>query len=104
MRKYMVEYIKSIEEKIESKHRFSLKEKQEFKDKLIYFQNERLIHLIVTCLYVILALTFMILGVVSWIFIVIFAFLIIFLLFYIPHYFFLENSVQYMYKLYDKII
>lgn len=30
--------------------------------------------------------------------------LMIFLIFYVKHYFFLENNVQYLYKQYDKMI
>ena len=69
--------------------------------KITFFQHERLIHLLVTLFYAIFTLAFLALGTIHYIFFIIFLILIIFLIFYIFHYFFLENSVQYLYKQYD---
>lgn len=103
MKRYIKEYIKNLEEKIE-KDNISELDKAILKDKIVYFSHERLIHLLVTIIYIIVTLLFMSLAMISYVFLIPFFIGIIFLLFYIPHYFFLENSVQYLYKLYDKVI
>ena len=99
MKKYMSDYIKMIEEK----KNYTQKDLEDFKEKIIFFQHERLIHLIVTFFFALFAILFLALGMISYIFLIPFTCLIIFVLFYIFHYFFLENSVQYMYKIYDRI-
>ena len=104
MRKYIEQFIKDLEKKISNKHKFSNKEIIVIKDKIAFFQHERLIHLLVTLFYAIFTLTFLALSLVSIIFLIPFIIEIIFILFYIRHYFFLENAVQYIYTLYDKII
>lgn len=104
MRKYILEYIEEVEKKINSKKKFTEKDFDIFKDKIVYFQHERLIHLLVTLFFVIFTIAFLVLGMVSYLFLIPFGIGIIFLLFYIRHYFFLENAVQYLYKLYDKIV
>lgn len=103
MRKYIEEYLKTIEEKIERHHKFTSAEKKDLHQKILYFSHERLIHLLVTITYCLVILVFLALGLISYIFLIPFFLGIIFLLFYIPHYFFLENAVQYLYKLEDKI-
>lgn len=77
---------------------------EELKVKIEFFQHERLIHLIVTMFFVLFALAFLALGMISYIFLPIFFILLVFLVFYILHYFFLENHVQYLYKIYDQMI
>jgi len=104
MRKYIWEYITNIELKIKENHKFTNMEKNILKDKITYFAHERLIHLLITLFFVLYTIIFLCLGMISLIFLIPFALGICFLLFYIPHYFFLENSVQYLYKLYDKIV
>jgi len=75
---------------------------EELVTKINFFQHERLIHLIVTITYAIFTIIFLCLGMLSYIFLIIFAILLIFDIFYIIHYFFLENSVQFLYKIYDQ--
>lgn len=104
MRKYIMEYLNDIELKLKENHKFTNLEKSVLKDKINYFSHERLIHLLITLAFVLYTIIFLCLGMISLIFLIPFFLGIIFLLFYIPHYFFLENSVQYLYKLYDKII
>ena len=72
--------------------------------KINFFQHERLIHLLVTLLYVVVFFIFCGLGFIHYIFFSIAIILLIFCLFYIVHYFHLENGVQYLYKQYDKMI
>lgn len=104
MEKYIKEFIKDLETKIEEKHKFSKDEIANIRIKISDFQHERLIHLLVTLFYACFTLFFLIMSKDSVLFNIPFLILIIFLLFYIKHYFFLENAVQYIYKLYDKII
>ena len=104
MKKYMQEFINNLEKEIDDNHKFSSKELQFIREKINDFQHERLIHLLVTLFYVIFTFIFMAFGMLSPIFLIPFFIGIIFLIFYIKHYFFLENSVQYIYTLYDKII
>ncbi len=101
MRRYLTEYVKEIEEKLQGK--VTKEDLQELKIKIEFFQHERFIHLCVTLSYAFLAVFFLVAGLVSYWFLIPFFGILIFLLFYIVHYFFLENSVQYLYKLYDKM-
>ena len=101
MRKYLENYVKEMEKK--QKTKISEKDLEEFRIKISFFQHERLIHLIVTLFFALFALIFLALGMVSYIFLPIFAILLIFLICYIYHYFFLENRVQYLYKIYDEM-
>ena len=71
--------------------------------KINFFQHERLIHLIITLFYVLMFLIFLVLISISYIFIVPSIILMFFVIFYIIHYFRLENGVQYLYKLYDDV-
>lgn len=77
---------------------------ENLKIKIAFFQHERLIHLIVTMFFALFALAFLALGMISYIFLFIFFILLVFLYFYILHYFFLENHVQYLYKIYDQML
>ena len=103
MREYMENFKKYLEE-IVNKNNIERKEIDEISRKITWFQHERLIHLIVTVSFCLFAILFMALGMISSYFLIIIAILIIFIIFYIYHYFYLENTVQYFYKLYDKII
>ena len=102
MKKYLYDYIKEIDELIDNK-----KVNKEIIDnhliKIGFFQHERLIHLLVTLFYALIYLIFMALGFVHYIFFIIAAILLIFLICYIIHYFNLEKGVQYLYKQYDKM-
>ncbi len=70
-----------------------------------FFQHERLIHLIVTCLFALL--TFAVFLAQLFVFnaglIVLFTALLILLIPYIRHYYILENGVQRMYAQYDRM-
>ncbi len=97
MKKYMDDYIKYVDankKKVNS---------EEMLVKINFFQHERLIHLIITLFYVLMFLIFLVLISISYIFIVPSIILMFFVIFYIIHYFRLENGVQYLYKLYDDV-
>jgi len=97
MKKYLLDYI----DYCEKKEKVSKEDMEELKTKILFFQHERLIHLLVTLFYQIFTLTFLALGMISYFFLIIFTILIVFDICYILYYFFLENHVQYLYKIYD---
>ncbi|SMC68469.1 hypothetical protein SAMN06296952_2222 [Oscillospiraceae bacterium] len=78
----------------------------EFEIKITYFQHERLIHLIVTVLFAILEVISiaLILTNPSVPAIILSALFLVLVVPYVMHYYFLENSVQHMYKMRDQIL
>ena len=103
MKEYLEEYTKETE-KLIKKGNITEKDIEKHLIKIKFFQHERLIHLLVTLFYaVFILLSLFIIRFIPLFGIVIVIFLI-FLVFYVRHYFFLENSVQYLYKLYDKML
>ncbi len=102
MKKYLYDYIKEIDNKLENnKNSKSLKE--EHLVKINFFQHERLIHLIVTLSFALLTLVSILISKYYCSFIFITIVLLICLIFYIVHYYYLENGVQYLYKQYDRM-
>ncbi len=102
MAKYLKDYIKYIDSILNGN------KQKEFDDlikehliKIQFFQHERLIHLLVTLFYGIFTLTMFAFINVNVLFVMPAIILMIMLLFYVKHYFLLENSVQYLYKQYD---
>lgn len=104
MKDYLYNYIKEIDNLINSNKKINDDVINNHLIKISFFQHERLIHLLVTIFYGLLFIIFMTLGFLSYLFFIISAILLVFLLFYIVHYFRLENGVQYLYKQYDKMI
>ena len=77
----------------------------EHEKQLAYFMHERLVHLLVTLTFAILAFVTFFIAVMNFsmgMIVLFFAFLIL-LIPYIMHYYLLENSVQYMYRQYDRL-
>lgn len=103
MKRYLYDYIDEIDKLIESNKKISKEIIDNHLIKIGFFQHERFIHLIVTLFYALIFLLFMGLGFVHYLFFSIALILMIFLIFYILHYFDLENGVQYLYKQYDKM-
>jgi fatty acid desaturase len=70
-----------------------------------FFQHERLIHLLVTLAFALLMVIFLALMLLTaiWLLAVVFALVFVLLIFYFAHYYRLENGVQKLYSLYDKI-
>ncbi len=102
MREYLGDYIKSIDNKIKEKN-VTEKDIENHLIKIEFFQHERLIHLLVTLAYGIFLFLSVIIFTQIWIFVIVIYIALIFLLFYVRHYFFLENNVQYLYKQYDQM-
>lgn len=104
MKKYLYDYIKEIDDLIESGSINNIEEvKKEHLIKIQFFQHERFIHLIVTLFYFIFMLIFFAFASLFWLFMIIGFILLIFVIFYVIHYFNLENGVQYLYVQYDKL-
>ena len=103
MKTYLYDYIKEIDELLESNKKISKDIIDNHLIKISFFQHERLIHLLVTLFYAFIFIVFMSLGFVHYLFFLIALILMIFLICYILHYFSLENGVQYLYKQYDKL-
>ncbi|CCY46208.1 putative uncharacterized protein [Firmicutes bacterium CAG:822] len=102
MREYLGDYIKGIDDKIKEKN-VAEKDIENHLIKIEFFQHERLIHLLVTLAYGIFLFLSVIIFTQIWIFVIVIYIALIFLLFYVRHYFFLENNVQYLYKQYDQM-
>lgn len=102
MKKYLKDYIKNIDELLERD--VDNKDVEKHLIKISFFQHERLIHLLVTLAYGLLAIISFTVSTISPLFVFIGIILVIFLIPYVLHYFFLENSVQYLYIQYDKLL
>lgn len=77
----------------------------EHKDKIAFMQHERIVHFLVTMMFAIVLAIFVCAFLLTenpalMLLVVI---IMVLLGFYIKHYYFLENTVQEMYKIYDKI-
>ena len=101
MKKYIKNYIKEIENKL--KKDIKQKDIEELKDKITFFSHERIVHMFIMLFCIFFLLLFFILTLNNIKFIYITIILLVLNIFYILHYYFLENSVQYLYKLYDKM-
>lgn len=97
MKKQINDYLKYLEN--------NKVDKKELLVKISFYQHERLIHLIVTCLVAISAILFTFMGLLLNNYLLLIVSIILFILFtfYILHYYFLENSIQKLYLYYDKI-
>ena len=104
MTSYLNEYILETEKKLKGK--ITSKDIENHLNKISFFSHERLIHLIVTMFFAMFSILFVFVSIYasSIPLLVISLILLVTLFFYIFHYFFLENKVQYLYKLYDEMI
>ena len=108
MTEYLTNYMKYIEEKLEKCGTSSEIDEilSEHLDKISFMQHERIVHFLVTMLFsIILAIFIAVLiftpNIPSLLLVTI---ILVLLIFYIKHYYFLENTVQKMYKVYDSIL
>ena len=99
MRKYLKEYILKIEKSNNKK------DIEELKAKISFFQHERLIHLLVTLFFVLFSIIFTCFSFYtqSKLLYVVTLILYVIDIFYIVHYYCLENGVQKLYKIFDKL-
>lgn len=115
MGKYIKDYILSAEEFVNEKMNGTSRAEvekflREFEKKIEYFQHERLIHLLVTLFFALFELmeiyaVFSIPDVLSsLVFVLLTVILLGLLIGYVFHYYLLENSVQKMYRIRDKVV
>ena len=101
MKKYLSNYISETEELLKGK--ITNKDIENHLNKINIFKHERLIHLLVTLFFALFTIIFIYTSIEfqNVLLVIVSIIMLIVLSFYIFHYYFLENSVQYLYKLYD---
>ena len=102
MKEYLKKYIEMVDKNLESEITKEMIDNHLIK--IGFFQQERLVHLIVTLSYALFLLLAVFIGLVIPLFMIVVVIFLIFLVFYVKHYFFLENGVQYLYKQYDAML
>ena len=106
MYKYLMDQEKFIINALNSKDEHDWKELQEYhKVHIEFIQHERLIHLIVTIVFAFFLITSLIFTAIipGMAIMLLDLVLVIIMLFYILHYYRLENGVERLYYLYDKL-
>lgn len=107
MTEYLKKYMKSLRQSLDSAETSEELEKimAEHKDKIAFMQHERLVHFLVTMMFAVILVIFVGVHLVTENILVSLLVVIITVLlgFYIKHYYFLENTVQEMYRIYDEI-
>ncbi|MBQ8350152.1 MAG: hypothetical protein IJY19_11040 [Ruminococcus sp.] len=108
MTEYLKEYMKTVQQKLERCRNSEELEEifLEHKDKIAFMQHERIVHFLVTMMFAIVLAVFMtaMLLTENLMMLILVTIIIVLLGFYIKHYYFLENTVQKMYKVYDEIL
>jgi len=108
MKKYLTNYLKYLED-IQADSELSADELKKIKTEMLvqigFMQHERLIHLIVTVLFAILLFISLGIAVSAAIpaFLLLTLLILVLLVPYIAHYYFLENSVQKLYDIYNAV-
>ncbi len=102
MAKELKDYIEKTDKLIKNK-KVTEKDIKTHLTKIKFFQHERLVHLIVTLFFALFVVLFIRMTFICYAFSIVVLILTIFLLFYIIHYYKLENGVQYLYKQYDEM-
>lgn len=104
MKKYLKEYVEQMDKLLEGNINDIDREIEKHLIKIEFYQHERLIHLLVTLAYAIMAIISFIASTTTPMFVFVGIILVLFLIPYVLHYFFLENNVQYLYKQYDRML
>ena len=106
MKERILNYVKETDQLLEGKEKIPKERLDYHLIQIEQFQHERLIHLIVTALVGIIAILFLLFGLLEENIGLLIAFLGLLCLFipYILHYYLLENNVQKMYYQYDELI
>ncbi len=102
--KYMEEVAKRLAECSTPEELDALLE--EHRDKIAYMQHERIVHFLVTMMFALILCIFMAVVIfkANLAVTVLVTIILVLLAFYIKHYYFLENTVQKMYRVYDDIL
>lgn len=105
---YLTNYMKYISDKLEKcSDENELKDiLSEHLDKIAFMQHERIVHFLVTFMFAVILCIFMCAFIFSEniMLLLLVTIIMVLLAFYIKHYYFLENTVQEMYKIYDKML
>ncbi|WP_462282969.1 hypothetical protein [Ruminococcus champanellensis] len=105
MHKYLSDYMKQMNRLLEENRSFTETDLQRHLDKIGFMQHERLIHFLVTMLFAIVL--FLVLGAFlmteAMFLLPLLGLILVLLVPYIFHYYFLENTVQKMYVIYDRM-
>ncbi len=108
MTAYLKKYMEEIQHRLEEYADLAELEEifQEHKDKISFMQHERIVHFLVTMMFAIVLAIFVCAFLITenpalMLLVVI---IMVLLGFYIKHYYFLENTVQEMYRIYDKML
>ena len=108
MTEYLTNYMKTVQKRLEECSSGEELEEifSEHKDKIAFMQHERIVHFLVTMLFAVVLAIFM--GIVIFTenpaMLLLVTIILVLLGFYIKHYYFLENTVQKMYRVYDDIL
>ena len=108
MTEYLTNYMKTVLERLSvcTDSRELEEILAEHKDKIAFMQHERIVHFLVTMLFAVVLAIFM--GIVIFTdnpaMLLLVTIILVLLGFYIKHYYFLENTVQKMYRVYDDIL
>lgn len=108
MTEYLTNYMNTVSERLNSCSDSDELEKilSEHMDKIAFMQHERIVHFLVTMMFAVILSIFMV-GMLltdNMMLLVLVTIITVLLAFYIKHYYFLENTVQKMYKVYDRIL
>ncbi|MDE6679474.1 MAG: hypothetical protein K2K02_10600 [Ruminococcus sp.] len=108
MTEYLTDYMNTVTERLdnctEQKELSAILSEHMYK--IAFMQHERIVHFLVTMLFAIVLAIFIV-GMLltdNIMLLVLVTIIIVLLAFYIKHYYFLENTVQKMYKVYDRIL
>ena len=105
MHKYLSDYMKQMNRLLEENKSFTEADLQRHLDKIGFMQHERLIHFLVTMLFAIVL--FLVLGIClvteAAFLMPLLGLILVLLIPYICHYYFLENTVQKMYVCYGRM-
>lgn len=108
MTEYLKKYMAEVEKKLKEQRSPIELEKilAEHRDKIAFMQHERIVHFLVTMMFAIVLTificTFLFCEKISLLLLILI--ILVLLVFYIKHYYFMENTVQKMYKVYDEIL
>ncbi|MBQ1464683.1 MAG: hypothetical protein IIZ18_07725 [Ruminococcus sp.] len=108
MTEYLTNYMIQVEKRLEAASDAGELDAimAEHKDKIAFMQHERIVHFLVTMLFALVLAIFMLalLLTQNMAMLILVTIILVLLAFYIKHYYFLENTVQKMYKVYDQIL
>ena len=108
MTEYLTNYMNKTAERLSKCSTLPELEKllAEHMDKIAFMQHERIVHFLVTMMFAIILTIFVcvILFVQNFAVMMLVVIMVVLIAFYIKHYYFLENTVQKMYKVYDEML